>query len=813
MFSGLIKSLLYYCKKVFFPLFLSFLFCSSFGQKIPVLEWKERPDWINIKTDIFPKAYGDGIHDDTEGIMAAIQRLDMDNQDIRKRKSTIYFPPGIYVISQTIELKDKIGVAIIGSGANTTIIWKGAKGGIMFQSNGNNYSRIIGIQWNGNHVAKAAVLHSNRNFKRFETRIRHEFESFANLEYGIWGLLPEKNNAGGSFATAETLVTNCLFTDVAYPVSLNDFNYYNWIIDGCNFKRAKIAINSTYGTFFARNCRFEESTESDFLLGVLPNGYTIRRCVSINSNQFIKHRSAYYLPCPLVVENCYVENWKSEYAINLITRGPSFIIDCNFNKPGIIKPPVAVLKPIGQGFGQFTKEGKIHRFVTSGNKINGKSSTAVIDCYGRNENVDIVSVPAGNIKPVVLNAESSFFSQQLFYHSGNPAATLINILDVIPSNINPEQTDVSSYIQHAINKASKMSNGAIVYFPTGKYTIGKTLQAGGSRYTLQGSGFNTVLQWVGKVDSSMLVIDNADRVQLEQFRIDNIRVPETYFIKQRNTSKKTGIVIYDGIYHNRDIKKKNIKLQDVLFENLSDSSIVFMKHTEFAFHAMNSSSATILVDDFINYYQTSLRISGTCNKNSKSLNILTGVIVNSSSSPEIQVEDNNSLTITDMYNEAGMSHIFLSGNNKNNCNGHITIQGVKQDFLINQQFDTILYSNGYKGFVFYGPQNFTNNVTKQKIVLNDKRLRALFSGININNSLPEIKAPANHVAFEQSILNKRGKELDQIIENTKQWSDQLKIYQSAFDDIRLAGIMNIKIKYSNEPQKALNSNFNLFSKK
>ena len=41
------------------------------GPNIPELNWTERSDWVNVKTDITPAAVGDGVKDDTAAIQKA----------------------------------------------------------------------------------------------------------------------------------------------------------------------------------------------------------------------------------------------------------------------------------------------------------------------------------------------------------------------------------------------------------------------------------------------------------------------------------------------------------------------------------------------------------------------------------------------------------------------------------------------------------------------------------------------------------------------------------------------------------------------
>jgi len=63
------------------------LTAASTAPLLPVLNWQQRSDWVNVKTDVRPAAFGDGLHDDTAAIQAALNRLD-DDYVSRGRPST-----------------------------------------------------------------------------------------------------------------------------------------------------------------------------------------------------------------------------------------------------------------------------------------------------------------------------------------------------------------------------------------------------------------------------------------------------------------------------------------------------------------------------------------------------------------------------------------------------------------------------------------------------------------------------------------------------------------------------------------------------
>jgi len=90
----------------------------------------------------------------------------------------------------------------------------------------------------------------------------------------------------------------------------------------------------------------------------------------------------------------------------------------------------------------------------------------------------------------------------------------ISVMDFIPNNINPATTDVSGYIQNAINAAAtsgaSTGYGNVVYFPPGNYLINETLNMPGSQYvSLQGAGGKvSILNWNGSNNSAIVLFNN-----------------------------------------------------------------------------------------------------------------------------------------------------------------------------------------------------------------------------------------------------------------------------------------------------------------
>jgi hypothetical protein len=127
----------------------------------------------------------DGKTDDTVALQKVLTNFSNNYPDQATQKPmTVYFPPGVYVISQTLVGNKSVGGAFIGHGRDTTIKWAGAKNGTMFWSAGMAYHRYAGLHWDGAGIAGFGILHQSEN--QFETEIIHEAEAFSNfLEVGL----------------------------------------------------------------------------------------------------------------------------------------------------------------------------------------------------------------------------------------------------------------------------------------------------------------------------------------------------------------------------------------------------------------------------------------------------------------------------------------------------------------------------------------------------------------------------------------------------------------------------------------------------
>ena len=216
---------------------------------LPILTQPVRSDWLNVKLGCVngTKAIGDGTADDTAALQACFDALSAADHNT-PTASTVYMPPGRYVIKKTLVLHDWLGMTLIGTGETTVLVWKGAAGhnSTMIWSDGISRSRLMGFVLDGTAGCDIGVDHAS-NHSLFETRLRHQNQKF--LGFGQAGI-----RVGGHksmLESAEIIYENCIFDSIGHAckglpfppmsqsgcgaVTLLNFNDYDNVFDGCEF--------------------------------------------------------------------------------------------------------------------------------------------------------------------------------------------------------------------------------------------------------------------------------------------------------------------------------------------------------------------------------------------------------------------------------------------------------------------------------------------------------------------------------------------------------------------------------------------------
>lgn len=635
---------------------------------LPALNWQQQSDWINVKQDIKPAAYGDGVHDDTAAIQAGLNLL---NRGWYGRK-TLYLPTGTYVISKTLTLDKIYGAAIIGQGKSTRILWRGPKNVPMYWSNGVSSARYVGLVWDGNGQASVGIDHASKTF--YEGSIRHQDEAFVNfLSSGI------RVGYNQVVPTSEMTFRNCLFQKCGSGISFLSANDYNNNFDGCEFQDNNISINCQIGNVYVRDCHFERSKIVDIYLS--SHSHSIRRCTSIGSKQFI------FVPgagsaCPLTVQDCHIDSWTgSQGAIQLAMRGPDTIFDCSFSHAPDAKAPVRLTNSY-----MFSQSAFVSNNVTA--------APSVVD---PGDNSQIYQLPAGQYGPSLTSPSRSFLKS-----TETVPTTVLDVKQLFGAN-GQAQKDDTIPILHALAMAKAVGGNTVVYFPAGDYRVSQPLPLTGGQYTVEGSGHDSRIIWIGAKNSTVFSVQDPQNLALKHLSI--LAPLDTACISQTSAGAATSKMAYEqlwvsgtvlgtgdagGAYGNITKAQTGRGLECV---GLPSGTTVTLDDFYGSNHYTNCSRATIL-GQFVS--GGVLQVDGAQYPKTGFLGILShNAALNLC---DVIVKDNQDLVGTNFYTEQTQSALAISGDGALlGQPGHVTIQGSKT-----QTYDPIaIRINNYEGRLTY----------------------------------------------------------------------------------------------------------------
>lgn len=654
---------------------------SAFAQEtppqIPALQWQERSDWVNVKTDIIPAAIGDGKADDTAAIQNAFNEI--------RDGMVIYFPPGVYRLTAPLSLRNRngarwIGGLIVGSGRDTKFVWDGAAGGTMLLLNGIAYSRFVGFELDGQ--SRAGVGFHYQATQGFQTEVTHRHLAFRGFTDAA--VLEKHPNEGQ--ALAETTFENCLFEDCERGVAFLQFNDYDFTFDGCEFRRCGVAIDCAHGNFYVRNCHFKNSHTVD-IRDLSEHCSSIRRCTSNGSRAFVSRQSSV---ASLTIQDCHVNSWKNPEGAILLSRPPVLLFDCSFTNPPqnvgqASFPPVHV-----------PSEGQ--RLLVSNNRFEG----ALI----QGAQPLLMTIALGERRGVIRSASQSFLQQKV----------------VLPKRVFDVQRDFgakgdgvaddTSAIQKTIEAASAASEGAIAYLPTGNYVITKTLRISGRNFFVGGSGWNTRLIWKGPDGGTLVEVRDPQNVTLEEMTIgshDAGAMNNDIDIHQIG-SARTSRMTYDGVYVFGMYQKQPFR-KGLHFTNLGANDTVVMPHVQGNLRFINCGRATVLTNCS---YEGSVVVEGKEKIRDGQLGFQTrlATIVTHG----LYLRDSNNIVMSDFYVEQSDNGYLFEGAT-DDPPGRATITGAKFHSFTSADpaKNNLIDIRNYKGQLFIGPYQFYMEPKRMRI--------------------------------------------------------------------------------------------------
>lgn len=723
---------------------------------LPTLNWQERSDWINVKTDITPAAVGDGVTDDTAAIQAALNNM--------THGSVLYFPAGVYRISQTLNILNPgyrlEGLWLVGHGADTTLSWHGEMDGTMMSNPGVARSQFTGMVFDGRGVA--AVGFDNNN-AYFDTQTR-----WSNLAFYNFTASGYQSNPTASTSVAEVSVDQCIFNNCASGIKITKYNDYDFTIIGSDFINCGYGINCVKGNFYVRNSLFQGNRIADIYGSGTEHACSVRRCVSKDSAQFINYTSSVSV---LTVQDCYVSNWTStDGAISYSGswRGTPLTLHNNsFLNPPDSNAPIRLLSDTSQ------------KVIICNN--NAPSSTSLMS-----PTPTTYTIPAGNENRNIADNGSEIRS---FINSDASVPAVVYDVTTYGATPNDSSDNDATAIQNAINAAKNHGQGAIAYFPRGDYHVQSTLTIDGGDYVVGGAGLRTCIIWAGTQDGTIINVASPKNIMLENISVGTkASGPTNSAIDILHTSDGTASrMTYNGVWvHGTYVKQPETK--GIVLSGLGSKDVVNIDQISGNIRINNSARATILGSVS---YEGSIVIDDNI---SATRDGFTGFItrLTTKDAYPLIIRNNNNFVISDYYTEQGENGPMLSGV-AGNPEGRVTICGAKTAYITeeNQFFMDI---NNYQGDIFYGPNQFY--ITPNPFKINHTGTRpvniTVLGNSFYNSSLTlNTSGSATLYAMCNSSAGSGTPPADSYNAQT------LQSVSAAFDDLQKLGDLDMAINYPN----------------
>ena len=626
---------------------------------LPELKWEPRSDWINVKTDVTPRAIGDGVADDTAALQAALNGL----SEAPGQRNTVFIPAGTYRITKTLVVEHRDGISLLGSGRGTRIVWDGVGGdgddSRMFWSNGAPRSRYIGIVWDGNNKASVGFDHDSKNY--FETEIDHQHEAFINCT--STGLRVGHNQ---NLATAETNYENCLFVNCERGCAFLTFNDYDHTVSGCGFYQCGTGLYGGKGSnYYLRDSHFEGSRLLD-IRNASEHGISVRRCTSLGSKKFFESASI----APVTIQDCRISAWTNPDGALSLHDDPTIIFDCVFTNPPSRRQPIAMAND---------------QHVILSN--NSSADTDGLVKPGSSKNITVI--PAGKLGGSLHAPAQTFFT--------STARTPLRIFDarVTFGAKGNGSTDDTAAVQAAIEAARQAGHGAMAYLPSGDYCISQTLHVSGADYSVGGSGTHSRLLWHGAKDGVLLHVDGPRNVTIENLDIGSAgKQANALDILQTDAGKPSSVryrrVWVYGMY------AKDPATKGLCCRNLGKDTVVIADHVTGNMHFTDAARATLL---FNSSFEGTITVEGKAAQRDGLLAFQTRLgTINLFG---LYVRDSQSIVMSDYYVEQA-DHLFDIRGNAGDPPGRITIQMPKDHMNINP----VITLDNYHGQITLGPTMF-----------------------------------------------------------------------------------------------------------
>ena len=645
--------------------------CTSAGRAIPEFAWEPRSDWINVRADVAPRAVGDGAADDTAALQAALDAL----SDEGGKRGTVYLPPGTYRITRTLVLAKRDGIAVLGHGRTTRIVWDGPGGqgddSRMFWSDGTPRSRYVGITWDGRGKAHVGFDYDSKGL--FETENDHRHEAFLNFTGA--GLRVGHDQ---KLAAAETTVTNCLFRNCDRGAAILTFNDYNFTFAGCAFIDCGTGVFGGKGSnFYVRDSHFERSRAVDVRIAA-EHACSVRRCTSVGSRRFIEESSI----APLTVQDCQVSGWTDPAGAVALDNGPAILFDCVFTAAPGRHPPITLAR--GQPL------------IVSQNR-SAETDGLVKPADG----AVVTEVPEGARGGSITSARREFLTDK-----ADVGGKVFDARRDFGAKGDGKADDTKA-IQATLDAAREHGRGSVAYLPSGDYAVTRTLRVTGRDWRFAGSGTHTRLFWYGPPDGAIVEVRDPERITVE-----NLNVGEAGRQKNGADILQTGLGAASSVNYDRvwvyGMYRKQAGVKGFVARDLPQGTVIRADHFNGNLRFVKSARATIL---FNSSYEGAIVVEG------KGEGLRDGFLgfqtrLGTANRYGLCVRDSRSIVMSDYYVEQA-DRLMEFGGNAGDPPGRITIGMPKTHFTENPGIDI----QNYNGRIAIGPSMlYPGGITPARIV-------------------------------------------------------------------------------------------------
>ncbi len=237
-------------------------------------------------------ALGDGSHDDTANIQAAMDAAygtaaaPHGTASVTSNKP-VFFPNGAYKTTSAITLRSVRGAHIFGAGRFTTKITNTTSNGSIFVTNGFEYSRIEAMHLVSNGTGKCFDLDWDNTGA---TALQSNTFSDMFFEAGAYGL---RIGATG-FMGSETSIINCFFANhTTAGIATSNGNALQQSMFGGNIAGCAIGIWVGSGSFpLIHGVGFQGNTTADIKVDNSANDtYSVAACRTESSVMFAKFQN------------------------------------------------------------------------------------------------------------------------------------------------------------------------------------------------------------------------------------------------------------------------------------------------------------------------------------------------------------------------------------------------------------------------------------------------------------------------------------------------------------------------------------------